>query len=188
MVVDIGKKIKNLRTDKGLTLRTLGDKTGYSIGFLSQLERGLTTVAVDALQTIAQALEVDMTVFFVAPEKKPDLVIRRYERPLLSKNENHFVDFALSNDISDKTMLPRLIEINPHYQVEHVESYVHEGEEFIFVLEGVLTVVIDQKREDMYPGDSLHIKSDRAHNWHNYTPGIVRLLAVHTPNKFYEDK
>ena len=48
MIDDIGKKIKKLRTNKKLTLKELSERTNLSIGFLSQLERGLTTVAIDS--------------------------------------------------------------------------------------------------------------------------------------------
>lgn len=52
MIADVGKKIKELRTNKNLTLKDLSAKTNLSIGFLSQLERGLTTIAIDSLETI----------------------------------------------------------------------------------------------------------------------------------------
>lgn len=64
MIDDIGKKIKKLRTNKKLTLKELSEKTNLSIGFLSQLERGLTTVAIDSLTKIAKELDVSLTYFF----------------------------------------------------------------------------------------------------------------------------
>ncbi len=69
MIDDIGKKIKKLRTNKKLTLKELSEKTNLSIGFLSQLERGLTTVAIDSLTKIAKELDVSLTYFFQAPKK-----------------------------------------------------------------------------------------------------------------------
>ena len=59
--MDIGGKVKELRRTQNLTLRDLSDKTGLSIGFLSQFERGLTTIAVDSLQEIAKALDVPLS-------------------------------------------------------------------------------------------------------------------------------
>ncbi len=64
MIDDIGKKIKKLRTNKKLTLKELSERTNLSIGFLSQLERGLTTVAIDSLTKIAKELDVNLTYFF----------------------------------------------------------------------------------------------------------------------------
>ena len=53
----IGAKIKTLRTDKHYTLKTLSDKTGLSVGFLSQAERGLSSIAVDSLAKVAACLD-----------------------------------------------------------------------------------------------------------------------------------
>lgn len=184
MALDIGKKLKSLRQEKNYTLRTLGEKTGYSIGFLSQLERGLTTVAVDALEKLADALEVELSTFFVTPKKEDTFVMRSYEKEVLSRNENKFVDYILSNDVSDKTMFPRLIEIFPSLEEEVIENYSHKGEEFVYVLEGILSVDIDGIKSDLTPGDSLHIHSTRFHNWKNNSHKVVKLLAVHTPNNF----
>lgn len=188
MALDIGKKIKSLRIEKNYTLRTLGEKTGYSIGFLSQLERGLTTIAVDALQKLAEAFEVELSTFFVAPQKSNRLIMKSYEREVLSRNENKFVDYALSNDSSDKTMFPRFVEIFPCFEEEIIENYGHSGEEFIYVLEGILSVYIDNDRNDLYPGDSLHMKSTRQHNWKNHTNKVVKIMTVHTQNNFDKGK
>lgn len=186
MAFDIGRKIKELRTEKELTLRDLGEKTGFSIGFLSQLERGLTTIAVDSLQVLADVLEVDLTHFFVASKKRESNILRSYERELLSKNEQGFIDYSLSSNVSDKGLFPRLIEIYPNHMDEDTESYRHQGEEFIYILEGILTIYIEGQRHELYPGDTVHINSSLAHNWNNYTNKIVKLIAVHTPNRFKE--
>ena len=58
MTASIGSQIKELRRRRGLTLREVAQKTGLSTGFLSQLERDLTDIAVDSLRKIAVALDV----------------------------------------------------------------------------------------------------------------------------------
>lgn len=186
MSIDIGKKIKDLRTEKGLTLRELGKLTDLSTGFLSQLERGLTTIAVDSLESIAKALDVNLSFFFRAPRKRESCILRSYEREIFNKNKLGVIDYILSSDLTDKNFLPRLIEVLPSRSNEEVEIYHHQGEEFIYVLEGILTLYIDEQRNDLYPGDSAHINSNIGHNWANYSNKIVKLLAVHTPNRFKE--
>ena len=57
----IGLRIKALRTEKKYTLKYLSEQTGLSIGFLSQFERGLTSIAIDSLEKIAQVLEVELS-------------------------------------------------------------------------------------------------------------------------------
>jgi len=61
----------------------LSERTNLSIGFLSQLERGLTTVAIDSLAKIAKELDVSLTYFFQAPKKNKKIVLRSYEKEIL---------------------------------------------------------------------------------------------------------
>ncbi len=187
MIDDIGKKIKKLRTNKKLTLKELSEKTNLSIGFLSQLERGLTTVAIDSLTKIAKELDVSLTYFFQAPKKNKKIVLRSYEKEILQVENNRFIKYNLSNDLEDKSFLPRLIEILPTDSKENIISYQHKGEEFVYVLEGILTLFINDDEKELYPGDSAHYDSSINHNWANYTSKPVKLLTVHTPNMFKDE-
>ncbi|MEK4425016.1 helix-turn-helix domain-containing protein [Solibacillus sp. FSL K6-1523] len=183
--MNIGVEIKKLRTDKGITLKELSEKSELSIGFLSQLERGLTTIAVDTLEKLANILEVHVTHFFDYPLKKKDMVLRSYEQEIMDAVEGGFIKYSLSANLENKQLVPRLIEILPQKQEEEIVSYQHEGEEFVYVLEGILTVYINGKRHEVYPGDSVHMDSTIAHNWANYTNKKVKLIAVNTPNYLY---
>lgn len=184
--MNIGMEIKKLRTEKGITLKELSEESGLSIGFLSQLERGLTTIAVDSLEKLAEILDVHLTHFFDYPRKRKDRVLRSYEQEILDIEEGSFIKYSLSANLENKQLDPRLIEILPQKKEEEIISYKHEGEEFIYVLEGILTVYINGERYDVYPGDSVHMDSNIAHNWVNYTNKKVRLLAVNTPNYMYK--
>lgn len=186
---DIGRKIKDLRTSHNMTLKELSERTNLSIGFLSQLERGLTTVAVDSLDTIAKQLGVGIS-YFIPPYRKQNrtAVLKSYENEFAQIVNNKFIHYNLTNNISNKEMLPRLIEILPMERKENLTCYFHEGEEFIYVLEGTLTLYIDNREYELYPGDSAHYKSNLYHNWANYTGKKVKLLSVSVPNIFKEDK
>lgn len=185
-MADIGKKIKELRTAKNLTLKELSEKTGLSTGFLSQLERGLTTAAIDTLERISEALGVDWGYFFAAPKERKECVVRSYERQIFLSEDSKFIHYHLSNDIRNMEMLPRMIEMLPSSREENVELYNHEGEEFIYILEGILTLFVGERRYELYPGDSAHVHSSMNHNWANYTNRMVKLISVNTPNKFKE--
>lgn len=187
-VVNIGMEIKKLRTDKGITLKELSEKSALSVGFLSQLERGLTTIAVDTLEKLANILEVHVTHFFDYPLKKKELVLRSYEQEIMDAVEGGFIKYSLSANLENKQLVPRLIEILPQKQDEEIVSYQHEGEEFVYVLEGILTVYINGKGHEVYPGDSVHMDSTIAHNWANYTNKKVKLIAVNTPNYLYNTR
>ena len=63
--LDIGGKVQSRRKEQNITLKELSERTGLSTGFLSQFERGMTTIAIDSLQNIAKVLDMDMDSFFI---------------------------------------------------------------------------------------------------------------------------
>lgn len=107
MFSEIGAKIKKLRAEKNMTLKELNQMTNLSIGFLSQLERGLTTVAIDTLETISRALGVDINYFFTVSKEKPGIVQKSYEREVDFMDRDNFVQYYLSNNLPSKGGFPR---------------------------------------------------------------------------------
>lgn len=181
---DIGGKVKQLRTQKKMTLKDLSEKTELSVGFLSQLERGLTSIATDTLGKIAEIFEVDISYFFAKPRLAKTPIVRSYEKELFNICTLGCIQYNLSNDLKEKSMFPRLVEILPNNTQEEIQSYMHEGEEFVYVLEGILTVFLNDEQFELYPGDSIHYNSYTDHNWANYTNKMVKILVVATPNPF----
>ena len=188
MNADIGSKIKELRTNKKLTLKELSSNTGLSIGFLSQLERGLTTIAIDSLEKIATVLGVDLSYFFTIPKENKSSVLKSYEKEVFQVVKSKFITYHLSTDMENKLMLPRIFEILPGVEGECLTSYQHDGEEFVYVLEGILTLILDTTKYELYPGDSAHYESKVVHNWGNYTNKIAKILTINTPNAFNHNK
>lgn len=198
--VSIGKKMKALRTEKQYTLKNLGDLTGLSTGFLSQLERGMTTVAIDSLGKIAAALNVDLSYFFITnqnEEEKTDMykdraessfIVRSYERNVVNIGAE-FVQYDLAVNLQNKSMMPRIIDLMPLVDSEEpTNEFQHDGEEFVYVLEGVLSILIDHVRYDLFPGDSAYFESCKMHNWRNNTNKMVKILVLNTPNPLKTEK
>lgn len=188
MNLDIGSQIKELRVAKKLTLRDLGEKTGLSPGFLSQLERGLTTIAVDSLQNIAKELGVDLSFFFAVPQDNKEDVICSYEQTVSRIEADKFVHFHISNDLKNKHMFPEIVTLLPSCNEENIKEFQHDGEELIYVLEGTLTLFINHQKHKLHPGDSIHFNSNLVHNWCNCTNKITKILVVRTPNPFKVSK
>ncbi|MCX7884377.1 MAG: XRE family transcriptional regulator [Caloramator sp.] len=181
---DIGKKVKDLRIAKKMTLKDLSEKTNLSTGFLSQLERGLTAVATDSLDNIAKALDVELAYFFSKPKNNRKYVMRSYEKEVFQVEDSGFIIYHLSSDLANKNMLPRLVELLPMNSDEPITPYSHKGEEFIYVIEGILTLFINEERYELYPGDTAHYSSECPHNWANYTNKMVKLLTTNISEYF----
>lgn len=184
---DIGKRVKELRTGNRMTLKDLSEKTGLSTGFLSQLERGMTSIATDSLSAIAKVFAVEVGSFFSSHKDVDQPTMRSYEKEIF-KVENRFIHYHLTHDLENKHLLPRLVELLPINSDEPIRQYPHCGEEFIYVLEGTLTLFIHEERKELFPGDTAHYDSTIPHNWANYTNKMVRILVVSTPNPFMGEK
>jgi len=184
----IGEKVKYLRQERNMTLKDLSEQTGLSTGFLSQLERGMTSIAVDSLNQMASILGVDLSYFFPKVQSSEQMVLRYQERKLFQVENEKYMHYHLSNEIASKNMLPRLIEILPGENDETINAYGHEGEEFVYVLEGCLTLFIGEEKHILYPRDTAHYASTKEHNWANYTNQVVKILVVSSPNPFTTPK
>ncbi|MGL6106207.1 helix-turn-helix domain-containing protein [Romboutsia sp.] len=182
----IGLRIKELRNQKNFTLKYLSEQTNLSTGFLSQLERGMTNVAVDSLAKIAKVLDVDLVSFLdFKSDNDNSSIIRSYDRKYTTIS-SEIVQCSLNHNVANFDLLPRIQEIMPNNNdnSEPLELYTHEGEEFIYVIEGILTIHIDCDKSNLYPGDCAHIKSFTPHNWRNDTSMITKILTVNIPNPF----
>lgn len=184
--IDIGKTIHKIRKERKMTLKELSEKTSLSTGYLSQFERGLTSIAIESLQTISKVLDVDMDAFFSKPKSKikdESPIIRSYDREI-GKISTKIIQYYLVKDVENAAFLPRIYEVMPKDQDAHAKTYVHEGVEFIYILEGILTLSYKNQIYEMYPEDSAYISSDIAHNWENNTNKKVKMLVINYPNQF----
>lgn len=127
-----------------------------------------------------------MTYFMEQPKTKEKAVLRSYEREILRIEGSSIIEYAMTNMADRGEMLPKLVEILPQKEVEESLPYPHEGEEFVYVLEGILTLQIEADVCDLYPGDCAHYKSTRTHNWSNQTNKVVKFITINTPNLFQE--
>lgn len=181
---EIGLKVKELRNNKGLTLKELSQETDLSISYLSLLERGLTSITITSLKSIASVLDVELTYFFDIPSTKTKNIHRSYENEVFQMEKSKFIYSKLSGDIKNKVFDPMIATLLPGQSRDEFVPVSHEGQEFGYVLEGILTFLINGVEYELYPGDSVHIDSTVPHNWSNFTNKIVKVLYVITPTIF----
>lgn len=186
----IGEKIKSIRTSQNLTLKQLSEMTSLSTGFLSQLERGLSSIAVDSLETIAEALNVQLSTFFDSNEEKQDIPVMYSFSQRYDQTAPKIFQAVLNHNVSAFQMLPRITQLMPqaNSEEEKLEMYSHKGEEFIYVIEGTVTLLLDSQIYILNPGDCVQFNSNKEHNWMNETNKIVKLLTVNIPSPFYGKK
>ena len=177
--MDIGAKLKELRILKGLTQVELADRAELSKGFISQLERDLTSPSIATLMDILQCLGTSIGEFF---NETPE------EQIVFGKTdyfEKH--DLELKNEIkwiipnAQKNMMePILLTLEPGG--ETYPDNPHEGEEFGYVLQGNISIHIGSKTYKAKKGESFYFVSDKKH-YLSSKAGAV-LIWVSSPPSF----
>ena len=177
--MDIGAKLKELRILKGLTQEELADRAELSKGFISQLERDLTSPSIATLMDILQCLGTSIGEFFnETPEEqivfgKTDY-FEKHDQEL--KNE---IKWIIPN--AQKNMMePILLTLEPGG--ETYPDNPHVGEEFGYVLQGNISIHIGSKTYKAKKGESFYFVSDKKH-YLSSKAGAV-LIWVSSPPSF----
>lgn len=173
---DIGVKIKSLRKERKLTLKQIADHTNLSISFLSQVERSKSSITLESLKKISEALGVNPSYFFSESDRKAETTVMRNINSITNTLQNPFFYKDLSGNIENPLFNPILVMLNPGANRE--DSYSHSGQEFLYVLEGTLTILIDKEEYELNPFDCIFLDSTTPHNWINKTNSIVKFLCI----------
>src|SRR5512137_2589595 len=181
--VRVGEKVKVLREQKGLSLKELADLTGFSTALLSQMENHLVSPSLGTIVKMARALSVKVGDFLGETEGEPFTIVRKDERKMVSRfaskegvKYGYFYE-SLGFDKKDRHMEPFIVTLEPA-TVKAAKTSVHEGEEFIFVLEGEMEVILANHTDVLYPGDSIYYDSTIPHRVQCHQDKITRILAV----------
>ena len=178
----IGRKIKQLRLRKKMGLKDLGGHTGLSASMLSQLENGRMTPTLPTLARISMVFDVGIDHFFSDRAKKTRFSVVRAaermtfpERPDAPQPAFHFECLAFSSQ--EKAMQAYLATFEPR-ALKQVSPHVHDGAEFIHVLEGVLGVIYLEEETTLGAGDSVYFDSSQAHGYRAVGEGRARAVVV----------
>ena len=177
--MSIGKKIKELRVCKGLTQEELADRAELSKGFISQVERDLTSPSIATLMDILQCLGTSIGEFFQEQTEDPIVFSKNdyFEKddPELKNKIQWIIPNAQKN-----TMEP--IRLTLEKGGSTYPDTPHEGEEFGYVLKGSVTVHIGSERYTAKSGESFYYTADKKH-YLTSKDGAV-LLWVSSPPSF----
>lgn len=180
----IGNKVRELRQKNRYTLQDLAAKTGLSKPFLSQIENDHVVPPVATLLKLARALSVGMAHFFQDEVGSQKISVTREaerikveRRPHQEKGEVNYVYVALETKKTDKNMEPFLVEFQSQETNEMVFQS-HDGEEFLYVMEGKIEFRTIDRVEVLEPGDSIYFESDLSHSFRCVSDSPAKALAV----------
>lgn len=180
----VGEKIKQIREMKKVSLDELAERSGMELSIVQKIEREKNVPSLAPLIKIARALGVRLGTFLDDSDSYGPMLVRSGEyhkgarfTSQTSEAREHLNFFSLAFDKAGRNMEPFIVDIEPGLQSDYMLSS-HEGEEFIYVLEGEIEINYGKEVYQLNKGDSIYLDSIVLHNVHAGSNKSARILAV----------
>lgn len=177
--MDIGKKLKELRLQNDLTLGDLASRSELTKGFLSQVERNLTTPSIATLEDILEALGSNLSDFFHEEEERQ--IVFSDQDFFVDEQEDYQIEWIVPNAQKNQ-MEPILLTLKPHRK-SHILAAYH-GEEFGYVLKGSVTIVQGNKKYRVKAKETFYMDGSKSHYLYNHGSSDAKVLWITTPPMF----
>jgi len=179
-VEEIGTRIKNLRKEKGLSLDELSKLTGFEVQMLDRIEKDEVQPQLGTVIKLSKALDSAFGRIVSGVGNKIYSITRKDERKVISRSTSHkgqrkaYTYMSLAPEVKGRHMEALLVQLE---EDPEEEISIHEGEEFIFALDGVVKMKIGQDAFELEPGDSVYYLSTTPHHI-SAKSGKATILAV----------
>ena len=177
--MDLGEKIRRMRNQKGLTQGELADRCELTKGYISQLENDLNSPSIATLADILSALGSNLAEFF-SEEKEEKVVFSKEE--FIEKDADGILQHWLIPNAQKNSMEPILVQLQEGAATP--VDIPHEGEEFGFVLEGRVCIVLGNNRHLCKKGEAFYYAANKPHWIINQGKTAAKLLWISTPPNF----
>ncbi|MGC4378682.1 XRE family transcriptional regulator [Fictibacillus sp. Mic-4] len=176
--MQIGKKIKNLRLKKGLTQEELGERTDLSKGYISQLERDLSSPSMETFFDILEVLGCTPKQFFDEEEREQKVVYKEEDQTGFIDEERGYRIQWLVPESNEKEMEPVRLTLQAKGEFKQFEPSLSET--FAFVLSGRIAVRLGKRTYFAKAGESIYFHASDEHQIINDDDGPSELLLVAT--------
>ena len=173
---DVGRHLKELRSERGLSLRALAELCDLSPNTISLIERGITSPSVSTLHRLAMALGVPITTFFTEPIEKKEVILTRADKRARSGSAKVILE-SIGYGLEQQACDPFMVTLDAGASSGE-KVMIHSGHELVFCVEGSLEYEIDSVKYLLYPGDALLFHADLPHRWRNANEHPVKFLLV----------
>ena len=181
--VNVGDRLRELRTSREMSLRVLAMKSGLSIHTLSMIEKGRTSPAISTLYKLAGALDVPLTYFFNPyNDRKQVIFLKADERSRMPFTRGIVEGLGGENFVGNVEPYMVTLESSANSGPQVMS---HTGHEFVFCLRGTLEYQIERRLYELSPGDSLLFAAHLKHRWKN--PGKTVATALILVSGFEDD-
>ncbi|GGA91251.1 helix-turn-helix domain-containing protein [Ornithinibacillus halotolerans] len=179
--MNIGIKIRELRTEKNMSLKELAELSNCTPSFISQIERDVANPSINTLKKISEVLRVPLVSFFEEPtQQREDFIVKKGDRIKLHSPSEKSEVYLLSPSHIKKDIEMHMIIIEPGGRSDQL--YVNETEEVGYILEGELTLLLGDESYEVEAGDSIYFPGSLPHGWVNESNArAVTLWAASPP-------
>jgi transcriptional regulator with XRE-family HTH domain len=175
--LQIGPQLKTARQRLRLSLRALGEKTGFSASFLSQVELGQVSPSLSSLAQIAQSLDVKLSDLVADPSTSSGPVVRRRQQKGVRSQWSRATIQSLLPAAAEERIAAMLVTLEPGGRSGKT-PLIHVGKEFAFCVRGKVALTIDGENHSLGPGDSVFYDAARLRQWKNPGKRRAEILLV----------
>lgn len=177
----IGRKIRQIRIAKNMTLAQLSSEIEKTRSYLSQVERGLIEPSIKALRLISKALDVPMF-YFLMDNKNHRGIVRKEDRKRLNFSGSRLTYELLSPDLNHEMEVVQ-VTLEPDSST-YDEPISHKGEEFILILQGRMEIQLQDEFFTLREGDSIYFMGSIPHKTTNIGESRLTFISAITPPHF----
>jgi transcriptional regulator with XRE-family HTH domain len=176
--VKLGRKIRGVRTGKGITIQDIAERSGLSKGFLSQVENDKTSPSLNTLERIAEALGTPLTYLLLGEQHEPAHVRCGERQVLIDESGQGRIEYL--TPVARRALQLVLVDM-PVGRALGDSTHAHEGEEACWVLSGTVRARQGESVATLEEGDSFLWDGSVPHTIENVGPGLARVLVAMSP-------
>ena len=163
----VGRRVRTVRNEKGLSVEDVSQRTGLGVEYLDRIEAQAVSPPLGILIKIAKALDMKLGRFISAGEIKPFTIVRKDQRKIISRftstqgDQYGYTYESLAPDKKDRSMEPFMVTLVPSKAKKELST--HAGQEFIYVLQGAMEVILEDHTDVLNAGDNIYYDSTVPH-------------------------
>jgi len=180
--VNVGERVKAVREGRNLSLQDISQRTDLDVSLLEQIESGSLAPPLGIVIKLAKALNLKMGYFISGEEDRAYTIVRKSDRKVVSRYDSKKGEYygysyeSLAPHKKNRHMEPFLVSLDPAETEE--ERSTHDGQEFIYVLEGAMEVRLGEEIHILRPGDAIYYDSTVPHLVKCHGDERTKILAV----------
>ena len=181
--VPVGEHIRAFREKHGMTVQQFAERTGFSAALLAQIENRMVSPSLGTLVKIANSFGTTVSSFIGGKEEREFSIVRKEDRTTVSRvglkdgGKSTYIYESLGAGKAGRKMEPFLVRLQPLSEPPAARS-MHDGEEFLYVLSGRVTIRLGPLSDVLEEGDSIYYNSTIPHHVHSADEREALILAV----------